>query len=605
MKYPYVKQHDSADCGAACLSMICEYYGLKISLSVARSLIKVDSNGANILGIIEGGKELGLNGEALKGTFDDLVSELNSKKISLPIIARIDSEGLEHFVVVYKYSNNVFTLGDPEQGIILLSDKDFSKFWAGQIITFEVSDSFVKGNARKGTLSKFFSILFHKKRILAFLYLFSSMSIIISFISAFLFGYIIYFAVYGDGSRNEQYIEKSYSDVNEESNLNLETTENHEHSDGMGIEEYILHLIEGITPEDKFNLFAERIDNFFNNENTTFGVIIVAYLFQLFIILMRNYLVVRLSKEIEIPIVTEYFEHLVDLPMEALSSRKTGELISRFSDAGRIRDAISNATITLLLDTLIVIFGSLALWNINHYLFIISLGVIFAYVIIILLFINPVKKANKLFMESNARMTSYVKETISGIETIKAYSVESKIKERASTLYVDLANRAFRGQIIFGIQDSLSGTAASMGIATILWAGSKLIAGNNLTVSTLFTFYYIFNFFIEPVKNIVELQPTLQTAEIAAERLDDIIGVEVENYNSGNQIFKNGDIIFENVSFRYGYRDLVLKNISIRIPCGKKVAVIGKSGSGKTTLAKLLLRFYQPEEGNISIGGKT
>jgi ATP-binding cassette subfamily B protein len=604
ISYPFVEQHDSTDCGAACLSMICEYYGLKIPLSTARSLIKVDSNGANILGIIEGAKQLGMIGDALEGTIDELQTELKNNDIVLPIIARIESKGLEHFVVIYKYTNNTFTIGDPSKGIIKLSGEEFYRHWSGHIITFKVTESFKKENKRRGTLSKFFAILLKKKKVLISLYIFSVISIIISLISAFLFGYIVFYAV-SENANHEVQIEETNIIIENETDADSESDEeDHQgHSEGLSVPEYILFLVEKAVSKEKLESITEVIDRFISDSNTAVSAIIVAYLVQLLIIIIRNYWVARLSKEIEVPIVTEYFEHLVDLPMESLSSRKTGELISRFSDADRIRDAISKATITLLLDTLIVIFGSAALWSINHKLFFIACVVITAYIIIIFAFLTPVKKINRAYMASNAQMTSYVKESISGIETIKAFSYEAKTKQEAKKLYLELANQAFKGQIIYGIQDSLSGTVANMGIVTILWIGSTFIAGNTLTVSTLFTFYYLFDFFVEPVKNIVELQPTLQTASIAAERLNDIIGVQVEKRCSGYREFVSGDITLENVSFRYGYRDLVLNNISICIPYGKKTAIVGRSGSGKTTLAKLLLGFYIPEAGKITIGG--
>lgn len=102
MRYPHVRQHDEKDCGAACLSMICEYHGLKLPITQCRDLIKVDNLGANIYGMVTGAEKIGFDSQALEGNIDDLVEGIDSDEIKFPFIARIVNEQtLEHFIVVY------------------------------------------------------------------------------------------------------------------------------------------------------------------------------------------------------------------------------------------------------------------------------------------------------------------------------------------------------------------------------------------------------------------------------------------------------------------------------------------------------------------------
>lgn len=101
-RYPFIQQHDEKDCGAACLSMICEFYGLKLPIARFRELIKVDSQGANIYGLVEGAGTIGLNADALEGTSEDLMEGIGNREITFPFIARIINEQMfEHFVVIY------------------------------------------------------------------------------------------------------------------------------------------------------------------------------------------------------------------------------------------------------------------------------------------------------------------------------------------------------------------------------------------------------------------------------------------------------------------------------------------------------------------------
>lgn len=147
---------------------------------------------------------------------------------------------------------------------------------------------------------------------------------------------------------------------------------------------------------------------------------------------------------------------------------------------------------------------------------------------------------------------------------------------------------------------------ASAGVVILLWVGTYLCIDDVIRVADLFVFYYLLSFFLSPVSNLINLQPELQTAMVAAERLDDVLNADKEQKNAERKDIKDilGDIQIEDVVFRYGNRNPVLQNVNLAFPRGKKIAIVGESGCGKTTLAKLLLGFYRPEKGRILIDGK-
>lgn len=153
--------------------------------------------------------------------------------------------------------------------------------------------------------------------------------------------------------------------------------------------------------------------------------------------------------------------------------------------------------------------------------------------------------------------------------------------------------------------DALSGAVEAIGIAVILWIGFYSVRANIITIGKLITFYSLLSSFIEPIKNIINLQPTIQAAVIAAERINDILDLDIEDSaSSSTTTLKAIDLLeVKNVSFRYGNGLLILENVALSIKKGEKIAIVGQSGCGKSTLAKLFLRFYLPESGHIQING--
>ncbi len=545
MLFKIVKQHDTKDCGAACLSMICRHYKLKLPMAKFRELIKVDNTGANIYGLVDGADKLGLKATALQGNADEFIDSLYKKEFSFPVIARvIIDDVLEHYVVVYKITNKYIYVADPGSGKKKYKYDEFFNIWTGHIVTFEKTANFKEANECKGTLTRFVKLVTNQKKLLVAVFFISLLISLIGVLGAFIFQIII------DGIEKQQ-------------------------TDGF------LGLTLG---------------------QICVGIIIL-YLFQMIISILRGYFLSVLSKNVDLPLMLNYYNHIADLPIKHLSGRKTGELMSRFNDASSIKDAISSATLSLMLDTLMVVLCVFILYALNPILFFITLFTVIAYAIVVICFLNPIKNINEKLMEENAEVTSYLKESVDGIETIKAFGAENIIKEKMASKFTKFVKKSMKGSIIYTIQDSLSGVVASIGVIVLLWSGTNLVMNNVVSLGTLITFYSLLGYFLDPIQSLIDLQPELQTAVVAADRLNDILDLETESKTT-NKLELDNNIDIKNVSFRYGNRELVLQNIDMTIAQGETVALVGESGSGKTTLAKLIMSFYEPEEGKVLIGGK-
>jgi ATP-binding cassette subfamily B protein len=314
-----------------------------------------------------------------------------------------------------------------------------------------------------------------------------------------------------------------------------------------------------------------------------------------------------MAKKIDVPITMNYYGHLMKLPFSFFGTRRTGEFMSRFSDTDKIRKAVSSATLAVMLDSITAIGCGILLYKISDKLFLIILGVLVVYFFITLLFRKPIKDINHELMENESQVNSYLKESIDGIETVKAYQLENNTINKTKNMYEELTDRYVKGSTIYSVRNSLVNFVHSAGVVSVLWIGSLLCGKGVLDIIDLLTVYYLMGMFIEPVENIINLQPEIQTAIVAAERLDDITESAVENnyaLMSSTEEIKINNIEIKNIDFTYGNRMPVLEDINIKIPKGKKIAVIGESGCGKTTIAKLLLSFYDATNGMIEIDGK-
>ena len=550
-KYYCVKQHDITDCGAACLATISKQYGFRTSITRIREVAGTDKQGTNAYGVIKAAEKLGFSAKGVKGDKEAFFSEF-----PLPCIAHVIVDGgLLHYVVIHKITKKQVIIADPGKGIVKLKPEEFfgenpeegkpPKYqWSGVLILMVPDTSFEKGDETKGLIQRFFHLLKPQKRLIINIFLASILLTIFGILGSF------YFKV----------------------------------------------LIDDILPAGLLKTL----------HILSIGIILLN-LFKVMLSAIRSHLLLYLSQKLDIALLLGYYNHILKLPMNFFGTRKVGEIISRFNDASKVRDAISGATLTIMIDTLMAVAGGIILYIQNGYMFAVTLVVVVLYFIIVFSFNSWYKKLNQDQMENNAQLTSYMVESLNGIQTIKAYNAERKVNLEAETKFIRLLRSVFKLSWVSNLQGSLVGFIELTGGIVILWVGAYSVIKGKLTIGQLITFNSLLAYFLDPVKNLINLQPQMQTAIVAADRLGEILDLEPERTSSEEKKLNpgslQGDIWYKNVTFRYGTRRPVLEHISINVKQGQKIALVGESGSGKTTLVKLLLNLYSPEEGEILING--
>jgi ATP-binding cassette subfamily B protein len=258
-----------------------------------------------------------------------------------------------------------------------------------------------------------------------------------------------------------------------------------------------------------------------------------------------------------------------------------------------------------MLDTLMAIAGAIILYLQNGALFVIALIIAVAYGVIVFTFNKPVKKINQEQMEQNAQLTSYLVESLNGIETVKSFNAEEEASLKTEGKFIKLLRSIFKGGLISNIMGSITNFTAMLGGVVILWVGAWNVIKGNMSIGQLITFNALLAYFLDPIKNLINLQPMVQTAIVASDRLGEIFDLSLERGENENRKIQpadlKGDIVIKNIDFRYGTRAMVLKDLSLTIKQGEKIAFVGESGSGKTTLVKLLMNLYSWEKGDITI----
>ena len=341
---------------------------------------------------------------------------------------------------------------------------------------------------------------------------------------------------------------------------------------------------------------------------TTLSVgVILLNVFKVILQAIRSHLLLYLSQKLDIALLLGYYRHVLELPMNFFGSRRVGEIISRFNDASKVRDAISGVTLTIMIDTLMAVAGAIILYIQNAKMFGIAVIMVILYAIIVIAFHKLFDKWNRTQMEDNAQLTSYLVESLNGMQTVKAFNAERKANRETETRFVKLLKSVFQLSWISNMQGALKIFVELIGGVVILWVGGMDVINGTLTMGQLITFQSLLGYFLDPVKNLINLQPQVQTAVVAADRLGEILDLEVEKTEAELRKMHPesiaGDIEFKNVDFRYGTRQLVLQDINLKIKKGQKVAFVGATGAGKSTILNLIGRYFDIQKGEILIDG--
>lgn len=354
------------------------------------------------------------------------------------------------------------------------------------------------------------------------------------------------------------------------------------------------------------SFYTEYMINSLNYYSKTYLLFIFCIFFSIHILkiisdFFRNKLLLFINQKLDLILTLDVFNKIIMLPYCYYQKRTTGDIVSRINDLEYIKECISKVSLSLFVDLPLTVLSLILLFILNKTLFCIGIVMLILYFILILIFKDSFNDYIKKIQILKGGAVSYIVEAINGYETIKGLHISSSIKSRFEYKYVKYLKKVFNFQNLYLIQNMFKDIINNIGFIFITLIGCILVINDKIELGTLFTFSSLLIYFLDPIKNIINLDSTVKESKNAINRILDVIYYKKESYGIFKE-FNCKEILFRNLNFSFNERDYVLKNINLEIKQNSKVMVIGKSGSGKSTLFKLLARFYKADNNKIFIG---
>lgn len=536
---PLRRQMTSAECGAASLAMVLSYYGRNTKVDETREYCDVGRDGLTARTIAQAAGIFGLRAKGYSLSLTDL------KQVRLPAIVHWN---FNHFVVLEKYSPKRVTIADPATGRRRITTKEFEKSFTGIVLTLEPGVNF---RQRKSTSRKpwreYIGYAFSTPgtyrvvfQILCASILLAAMALMVPLITKILVDQVL----------------------------------------PMQMESAVSFLALGVAV-------------------VALALIVANYL--------RGSLIVYLQAKLDSQMMLNFFEHTLSLPFRFFQQRSSGDLIVRLNSNRQIQQMITTQTVSIILDSVLAIIYAAILFSIASFFGLAALGLGVVQIAALIFSTRPMHALMQRDLEAQSEAQGYMVESLTGIETLKASGTEQRALDKWTNLFFKQLNLSLKRGHLEAVVVAVISTITTASPIILLLIGALYVLNGSMTLGTMLALQAIANQFLSPLSSLVTAGQQLQVAGAHLERITDVLQAKPEQ--SGKQKLRkapqlSGKIELKGVSFRYDQNSSwTLKDVSLTIQPGQKVALVGKTGSGKSTFAKLLLGLYEPEKGEIFYDG--
>jgi ABC-type multidrug transport system fused ATPase/permease subunit len=315
----------------------------------------------------------------------------------------------------------------------------------------------------------------------------------------------------------------------------------------------------------------------------------------------------RVGQDVVLGLRRDLFNHLTTLSLRYFSQQKAGWIISRLtSDVDALSDVLSQGLTTLVVNTLTLLAAVVGLFVLDWRLGLVALVILPPTLVLTRWFQVRSHAAFLRVRETISGMTAQIAESVSGMAVIQAFN-----RERAFLADFDAANDANRrtnthAQYLNSLFFPGIEMLGAIAMASVLWVGGHMLSHGSLTIGTLVSSVFLLNLVFQPLQELSDLYGQVQSAGAAMEKITIVLDEQPEIHDEPGSIPApriEGDLRIDHVTFAYG-REPVLHAVDIHVPPGGCLALVGESGGGKSTTAKLVGRFYDPDDGAIRVDGR-
>lgn len=551
-RFPFVKQLDSMQCGAACVAMICRSYGRDYSLRFISQLCRPTAEGASMLGIKDCAEALHLRATAVRCSVQAL------RELPLPCVLHWDHN---HFVVLYdvrhRRSGWVYRIADPAKGRICCGEEELAAHWCagesaeGIAMSVTPDDGFGSVEDAGSRNARSFRFL-------------------LSYLSRFRGKIAVIALMLLAGSLMQLLMPFLMQLIVDE-----------------GIRRRSISIIWLILLGELMIVAGSTVANF-----------------------VRSRLSLVISMHINVSLVSDFFAKLLRLPMPFFETKLMGDLLQRISDHGRVQTFLTGEVLGMVFTLLTFVIFSVVLFSYDALLFAVFIAGSVVYGVWIALFLERRKVLDYELFRQSSKNQSKTFRFITTMQEIKLQNCEERRTaewEQSQAGVFDVQMKALKLQ-----QRQEAGAVAineAKNIVLTVLAASAVIRGE-MTLGAMLAVQYIIGQLNSPVEQFMSFVYSVQDVRISLERINEVhCSAEEENGEDAVASFAPDvprQIVFDDVCFKYDAHALndTISHVSVTIPQGGVTAIVGASGSGKTTLVKLMLGYYTLGAGRIAVAGR-
>jgi ATP-binding cassette subfamily B protein len=550
-RFPFFSQLDAMDCGPACLRMVAAFHGRDYPLPFLREQSLVDREGASLLGLARAAEAIGLEAMAVQVPFRSTEPD-RTGLADLPLPCIVHWKG-DHFVVVYRMDRRYVWIADPETGRQRLDHAAFQRDW--------------RGAAERGVVLLLSPLpdFYEQERTVA---------------RAFGFGYLLHL-------------------VRPYRRLVLQLL--------IGL--LVLSVLQLMFPF----LTQAIVDVGIGLQDLSFITLVLLAMLFIFlgettVNLLQGWILLHLGTRVNVSLVSHFLQKLMRLPLRFFDQKTTGDLLQRIYDQQRIEAFLTSTSLQMLFSLFTMAVLGMVLWYYHLGIFLLFLGAAALYLAWIGWFLQRRAVVDQQrFRDLTANQNALI-ELIEGMPEIKL----QQSARRRRYQWAAIQQRLFRTNVRFltltQYQDTGAQVISQLKDILIIFVAARSVLAGELTLGMMLAIQYVIGQMNVPLQQLAGFIRMAQDARLSLARLGEVYQMKdeaEEDEGRSEDLPAAGSIHLAKVSFAYNpLSGPVLQEVELTIPAGRVTAIVGPSGSGKTTLVKLLLGFYAPGGGSISVGGR-